>query len=256
MEKEFEGKKALVTGGTQGMGRATALRLAAGGAEVIVAARSIPDNCPFKGISADISTVDGARKIIEDTINHFGCPDIIVNNAGGSKSPAGGYLAHTDEEWQKMFEFNLFGAVRLDRGFLPFMTERKSGVIIHISSIQSHKPIYESTLGYAAAKAALNNYSKALSLEVAKFGIRVNVVSPGFIETDAARDFIRLIADDKKISEDEARNEIINYIGGIPLGRTGRPEEVAELTAFLASDRAKWITGVEYRIDGGTIQTL
>ncbi|MGE4265889.1 MAG: SDR family oxidoreductase [Deferribacterales bacterium] len=256
MEKEFEGRKALVTGGTQGMGKATALRLAAGGADVIAAARSIPEDFPLKVIAADISTAEGTNRIIEDTMSHFGCPDIIINNAGGSKSPAGGYKAHTDEEWQKMFELNLFGAVRLDRGFLPFMTERKSGVIIHISSIQSHKPIYESTLGYAAAKAALNNYSKAISLEVARFGVRVNVISPGFIETDAAHAYIRLIADDKKISEDEARNEIINYIGGIPLGRTGRPEDVAELAVFLASDRAKWITGVEYRIDGGTIQTL
>ncbi len=256
MEREFEGKKALVTGGTQGMGKAIALRLAAGGADVIVAARNIPEDFPLKAVAADISTAEGTKSIIENVSDCFGCPDILVNNAGGSKSPAGGYLAHSDAEWQHMFELNLFGAVRLDRGFLPLMTKRKSGVIIHISSIQSHKPIYESTLGYAAAKAALNNYSKALSLEVAKFGVRVNSISPGFIETGAARAYIELLAENKKISEDAARAEIISYIGGIPLGRTGRPEEVAELAAFLASEKAGWITGVEYRIDGGTIQTL
>lgn len=116
--------------------------------------------------------------------------------------------------------------------------------------------MYESTIGYAAAKATLNNYSKALSLEVGRYGVRVNVISPGFIETGAAGAFISQIAGSKGISLEAARQEIVDYIGGIPLGRTGRPEEVAELAAFLASERAAWITGAEYRIDGGTIQTV
>ncbi|BCS54420.1 SDR family oxidoreductase [Geobacter sp. SVR] len=256
MKNEFAGKKALVTGGTKGMGQAMALRLAAGGADVIVVARNMPPEFPLKGIEADIATSEGTDQVIEHVKKEFGCLDILINNAGGSKSPMGGYINQTDDEWQNMFELNLFGAVRLDRGLLPGMTERGKGVIIHVSSIQSHKPIYESTLAYAAAKAALNNYSKALSLEVGKHGVRVNVISPGFIETEAAGAYVRQIAEDKGISIDEARQEIMDYIGGIPLGRTGRPEEVAELAAFLASDRAAWITGVEYRIDGGTIQTV
>jgi len=256
MKGEFSGKKALVTGGTKGMGRAIALRLAEGGADVIAAAREIPPDFPLNSIAADVSSAEGTDRIIEYVKGVHGDLDILVNNVGGSKSPTGGYINHTDDEWHQMFELNLFGAVRLDRGFLPDMTRRGSGSIIHISSIQSHKPIYESTLAYAAAKAALNNYSKALSLEVGRHGVRVNVISPGFIETEAAGAYIRQIAEDKGISLDAARQGIIDFIGGIPLGRTGRPEEVAELAAFLASDRAAWITGVEYRIDGGTIQTL
>lgn len=256
MTQEFKGQKALVTGGTKGMGRAIALRLAEGGAEVMVAAREIPADFPLPGIAADLSSAAGSEAVIRQVREAFGSLDILINNVGGSKSPAGGYLMHTDDEWHKMFELNLFGAVRLDRGFLPDMVSRGKGVIIHISSIQSHKPIYDSTLAYAAAKAALNNYSKALSLEVGRHGVRVNVISPGFIETEAAAAYVSQIAESRGVSQDAARQEIIDYIGGIPLGRTGRPEEVAELAAFLASDRAAWITGVEYRIDGGTIQTL
>ncbi|TCK60895.1 SDR family oxidoreductase [Seleniivibrio woodruffii] len=252
----FEGKKAFVTGGTKGMGRAIAMRLAELGAVVAVTAREIPADFPLKGVSADISEREGALKITEYVKSEFGSVDILVNNAGGSKSPMGGFAAQTDDEWQRMFEFNLFGAVRLDRALLPDMIKKGSGVIIHISSIQSHKPIYESTLAYAAAKAALNNYSKALSLEVGRHGLRVNVISPGFIETESAGTYINQIAQDKNITESEARQQIVDFIGGIPLGRTGSPEDVAELAVFLASDSAKWITGVEYRIDGGTIQTL
>ncbi len=238
------------------MGRAIASRLAEGGADVIVIAREIPSGFPLKGLAADISSAEGTDRIISHVNEVFGGLDILVNNAGGSNSPTGGYIHHTDDEWHKMFELNLFGAVRLDRGFLPGMTARGKGVIIHISSIQSHKPMYESTIGYAAAKAALNNYSKALSLEVGRYGVRVNVISPGFIETGAAGAFISQIAGSKGISLEAARQEIVDYIGGIPLGRTGHPEEVAELAAFLASERAAWITGAEYRIDGGTIQTV
>ena len=256
MGNEFKGKKVLVTGGTKGMGKAIALRLADDGADVIVMARNIPTDFPLKGIAADISSAGDADRVIKYVKEEFGSLDILINNVGGSKSPMGGYINHTDDEWHRIFELNLFGAVRLDRGFLPDMTEKGKGVIIHISSIQSHKPIYESTIAYAAAKAALNNYSKALSLEVGKRGVRVNVISPGFIETESAGDYIRQVAENKGTNLDDARQEIMDYIGGIPLGRTGRPEEVAELAAFLASDRAAWITGVEYRIDGGTIQTL
>lgn len=238
------------------MGRAIAMRLAELGADVAVTAREIPADFPLKGVSADISELEGALKITDYVKSEFGSVDILVNNAGGSKSPMGGFASQTDDEWQRMFEFNLFGAVRLDRALLPDMIKKGGGVIIHISSIQSHKPIYESTLAYAAAKAALNNYSKALSLEVGRHGVRVNVISPGFIETESAGAYINQIAQDKNITESEARQQIVDFIGGIPLGRTGSPEDVAELAVFLASDSAKWITGVEYRIDGGTIQTL
>src|SRR5258707_9396025 len=115
-------------------------------------------------------------------------------NVGGSSAPSGGCITVTDEIWQQNFNENLFPAVRLDRGLLPSMIERGSGVIIHVSSIQRSLPLYDSTLAYAAAKAALTNYSKALSNEISPKGVRVNTVSPGFIETDAATRMIERMA--------------------------------------------------------------
>jgi NAD(P)-dependent dehydrogenase (short-subunit alcohol dehydrogenase family) len=151
---------------------------------------------------------------------------------------------------------NLFPAVRLDRGFLPSMIERGSGVIVHVSSIQRTLPLYDSTLAYAAAKAALTNYSQALSNEVSPMGVRVITVSPGFIETDAATRMIDRMAE--KVGSDyaTARQKLMDMLGGIPLGRPNKPEEVAELVAFVASDRASAITGTEFVIDGGTIPTV
>ncbi len=124
--------------------------------------------------------------MINEILDRFHAIDIIIHNVAGSSAPSGVFITVTDGIWQQNINENLFPAVRLDRGLLPSMIERGSGVIIHISSIQRTMPLYDSTLAYAAAKAALTNYSKALSNEVSRKGIRVNTVSPGFIETDAA----------------------------------------------------------------------
>jgi NAD(P)-dependent dehydrogenase (short-subunit alcohol dehydrogenase family) len=189
-------------------------------------------------------------------MERFGGLDILIHNVGGSAAPGGGALALSDDDWQQAFETNLFSAVRLDRAFLPSMLRQGSGVIIHVSSIQRTLPLHESTLAYAAAKAALTNYSKGLSKEVAPKGIRVNTVAPGYTETRAAEGMVNEIAQRTGISQDAARQQIMDSLGGIPLGRPNRPEEVAELIAFLASDRASSITGSEYVIDGGTIPTV
>jgi NAD(P)-dependent dehydrogenase (short-subunit alcohol dehydrogenase family) len=255
---EFANKKVLVTGGTKGMGLAIAEKLAQSGAKVFTTARSLPDDFPLKDdfIQADISTADGVQAVVKRIFEVSGGLDILINNVGGSSAPNGGFGVLTDDLWQQTFDQNLFAAVRLDRAFLPEMIERKSGVIIHIASIQRTLPLYESTIAYAAAKAALVNYSKNLSNEVSPQGVRIVAVSPGFIETKATAGFIQQIADDAGTDLQTARQGLIDSLGGIPLNRPGLPEEVAELVAFLASDRASYITGTEYVIDGGTIPTI
>lgn len=207
-------------------------------------------------IQADGSTRSGADHIIKTVLGRFGELDILINCVGGSTSPAGGSQASTDDQWQQEFDLNFFSAVRLDRGFLPAMLKQRSGVILHVSSIQRSLPLFESTLAYAAAKAALTNYSKGLSKEVAPHGIRVNSVAPGFTETKSAEALLSRLADEAGTDTSTARQGLMSALGGIPLGRPNRPDEVAELIAFLVSDRASAILGSEYVIDGGNIPTI
>jgi NAD(P)-dependent dehydrogenase (short-subunit alcohol dehydrogenase family) len=254
---EFKSKRVLVTGGTKGIGEAILRRFALSGASVATTARSeaAHSQASVLFIKADLGTASGAQNVVDRIQQEWGGLDVLVNNAGGTETKAGGFEVLSDEDWQRILDVNLLAAVRLDRAFLPGMIERKSGVVIHISSVAHRLPFPNSTLAYAAAKAALTTYSKGLAKAVAPKGVRVTTISPGFIETTGAKGMIADISRGSGISEDAARQRIMDMLGGIPIGRTGRPEEVAELVAFLASDRGAFISGADYIIDGGTMPT-
>jgi NAD(P)-dependent dehydrogenase (short-subunit alcohol dehydrogenase family) len=256
--REFAGKRALITGGTKGIGEAIARRLAAGGAAVATTARSpLPDGQhPDAFVQADISTAEGVERVVREVVRRLGGVDLLINNVGGSSAPSGGFAVLDDDEWDAALNANLLAAVRFDRALLPGMIERGSGVIIHISSIQRRMPLYHATLAYAAAKAALTTYSKGLSNEVGPKGVRVTSIAPGFVQTTAATGLIERLAAEAGSDFATARQGLMDSLGGIPIGRPGLPEEVAELVAFVASDRAASIAGTEYVIDGGSIPTV
>lgn len=255
---EFAGRGVVVTGGTSGAGAATVRRLAAAGARVLTAGRSArPDDLPDHGyVRADLTTAAGAATLAAEAQERLGAVDILIHVVGGSKAPGGGFRALDDGEWQHELDLNLMPAVRLDRALVPTMVARGRGVVVHTASIQARLPLFEATTAYAAAKAALVAYSKALSKEVGPAGVRVNVVSPGGINTDGTRQLVARIAAAAGIDAVAARQRIFDSLGGVPLGRFAEPEEVADLIAFLASDRAAAIHGAEYIIDGGTVPTL
>ena len=254
---ELTGKRALVTGGTKGVGQAVVAALREAGATVLTTARSRPEQIDHaeQFIAADVSTAEGCAMVAQAVRERLGGIDILVHVVGGSSAPAGGFAVLDDHEWHKALDQNLLAAVRLDRALLPSMIAQGSGVIIHITSIQRQLPLPDATIAYAAAKAALSNYSKALSKEVSPKGVRVVRVSPGWVETDGAVGLVEEIARQNRIDYEGARQMVMDSLGGIPIGRPAKPKEVADLVAFLASPRAASITGTEYVIDGGTVPT-
>ena len=243
--RELEGRRALVTGGSRGIGAAIAQRLLDAGATVLATARSVTPDTPAgtKFLEADLRTVQGVQAVAAAAVEQLGGVDILIDNAGAGRVHADGALGVPDEEWLEALDINFLAAVRLDAALLPAMRERGSGTIVHIGSAVVHAPPGP-FLHYAAAKAALTTYSRGLAIEQAPSGIRINTVIPGDVTTPGA-DVVR------QALADMAGREIADGVAGIPLGRFGRPEDIAELVGFLVSDRASWITGRAFTVDGG-----
>lgn len=252
----LSGKRALVTSGTRGAGAATVALFRSLGARVLTTARSAPVPSDRDFIAADLTTSEGCSELARAVVSRMGGVDIIVHMLGGSSAPGGGFQALDDGQWQKELELNLFPAVRLDRELVPGMIAQGQGVVIHVTSIQRQLPLPDATTAYAAAKAALSTYSKSLSKEVSPRGVRVVRVSPGWIETESSVELAKRIAEQAGTDIEGGKKIIMDSLGGIPIGRPSKPAEIANLVAFLASERAATITGTEYVIDGGTIPTV
>jgi NAD(P)-dependent dehydrogenase (short-subunit alcohol dehydrogenase family) len=242
LSKELIGRRALVTGGTKGIGAAIAQRLLDAGATVVVAARSRNDETPAEAtfVSGDVTTSEGVDAIARQALAAVGGLDILVNNAGGGGAFLGGSWTIPDTAWNESFALNLFAAIRLTNALLSALRASKAAAVVNISSAAATIPFAPSA-HYGAAKAALEYYSRTLATELAPSGIRVNVVSPGVISTPGSAEFAKTTPGFS--SDDWVRN--------IPLGRLGGTEDIAEVVALLASDRGKFITGANYRVDGG-----
>jgi NAD(P)-dependent dehydrogenase (short-subunit alcohol dehydrogenase family) len=254
---EFDGTRVLVSGGTKGAGRSTVDRFLAGGARAITAARGTSE--PVDGVEfvqADLTTAEGAETLAKAALERLGGIDILAHVLGGSSTPGGGSAALTDDHWLAELNLNLLAAVRLDRLLIPQMIARGNGSVVHVTSIQSVLPLPEATTAYASAKAALKTYSKALSKELGQKGVRVNVVSPGWIMTESSVHLLERLQAANGGTIEEARQVVLDSLGGIPIGRPAEPHEVADLIAYLASDRASAIHGAEFVIDGGTVPTI
>lgn len=255
---DLQGKRALVTCGTKGIGKAIADELARAGAEVIVSAR----NNAGEGISghhfiaADLTKPEQAARLKEEIEERFGGIDILINNVGGLTTPGGGFSTLTDEHWESELQLNFLAAVRLDRLLLPKMIEQKSGVVIHISSVAGRQPLWNLNMAYAVSKAALNSYSKALATELGSKGVRVLTVSPGATKTPPMEKFIQDYATSTGITVGEAFGQLMSQTGGIPMGRMAEPNEVASLVHFLVSPAAAYLTGTIYAIDGGSLPVV
>ncbi|MCJ1709660.1 oxidoreductase [Clavibacter michiganensis subsp. phaseoli] len=245
---EFAGKRAIVTGGTRGIGAAIVQRLLDGGATVVAAARSAsaetPEGATF--IAADISTVDGVRTLAAAALATLGGVDIVVNNAGAARFHVGGIGTIPDEEWVDALAINYLSAVRVTHALLPALREAGAGsAIINISSAAARNAA-PPLAHYGAAKAALDAYGRALASELAPAGIRVATITPGNVLTPGADAIRQDLADALGVPLEATTADT-------PLGRPGDPRDIAEAVAYLASDRAQWITGSNLVVDGGEL---
>jgi NAD(P)-dependent dehydrogenase (short-subunit alcohol dehydrogenase family) len=262
MELNLKNKVVVVTGASRGIGLAITRAFAQEGARVIAAARTtgalgeLAENCDVLPVTADLATAQGAAEVV-DAASSFGPVEVLVNNVGAVAPRLAGIAAVTDEEWLSTLNLNLLSAIRTTRAALPGLIATR-GAVVNIGSVNAVLPD-PSIVDYAVSKAALASYAKALSKEVSPQGVRVNTISPGPVETDLWHGhggLAETIGDAMGISADEAIGAVVSGLGGLATGRFTRPEEVADLAVFLASERSSNITGADFTIDGGLIKTI
>jgi NAD(P)-dependent dehydrogenase (short-subunit alcohol dehydrogenase family) len=261
MDLGLAGKRAVVTGASKGIGLAVARTLAAEGVHVVAGSRQTSTQLTelvSKGqathIEVDLASVVGPGRLISAALD-VGPLDILINNAGGVTPRVGGSASVTDEQWSSSMNLILMAAVRTARAAVPHMIENGRGAIVNTASVNASLPD-PFVIDYSAAKAALVNFSKALSKEVGPHGVRVNTVSPGPVATDLW------------LGQGGVAATLSASLGGTPLDYTTQavdgtatrrfttPQEVADLIVFLASDRSGNVTGVDYIVDGGLTQSL
>jgi NAD(P)-dependent dehydrogenase (short-subunit alcohol dehydrogenase family) len=260
----LRGKVAVVSGASKGIGLAVTKALADEGVQVVAGARTVSGELSTLAsqglvhpVTVDLSTADGPARLVARA-TELGGLDILVNNVGVVSVRLEGFTNVKDEDWLSSLNLNLMAAIRATRAALPSMLERGKGTIVTISSVNAFLPD-PGIIDYCAAKAALTNFSKALSKEVGPKGIRMNTVSPGPVETAlwlGPEGVAATVAKATEVDFDTARERVLQSQGGLATGRFTRPEEVADLVLMLASDRAGNVTGSDFVIDGGLIKTL